>query len=155
MTRRSVLRSIVLAAALAAAPRLAAGESAAEIEKIVARLDTEYQAAVKANDAATMDRILADDFVLITGRGKVFTKADLLEDARKKTTIYEKQDELEQKVRVFGDHTAVVTALLWIKATSEGKTTDRKLWFSDTYVKTPKGWRYVLGQASIALPDSP
>ena len=58
---------------------------------------------MKANDAAAMDRILADDMVLITGRGKVFTKADLLKDARDKTTIYEKQDELEQKVRVCGD----------------------------------------------------
>ena len=143
------------ALALAALPALASGETATEIEKIVAKLDTEYQAAVKANDAATMDRILADDMVLITGRGKVFTKADLLKDARDKSTIYEKQDELEQKVRVFGDHTAIVTALLWIKGASEGKTSDRKLWFSDTYVKTPKGWRYVLGQASIALPDAP
>ena len=36
--------------------------------KAVAALDTEYQAAVKINDAATMERILADDFVLVTGR---------------------------------------------------------------------------------------
>jgi hypothetical protein len=56
-----------------------------------------------------------------------------------------------QKVRVWGD-TAVVTALLWIKYTHEGKELDYKLWFSDTYVRTPKGWRYALGQASIALP---
>jgi hypothetical protein len=48
--------------------------------------------------------------------------------------------------------TAVVTALLWIKYTHEGKELDYKLWFSDTYVRTPKGWRYALGQASIALP---
>jgi len=141
--------------ALAPPPAPASGETATEIEKIVAKLDTEYQAAVKANDAAAMDRILADDMVLITGRGKVFTKAALLKDARDKSTNYEKQDELEQKVRVFGDQTAVVTALLWIKGTSEGKTSDRKLWFSDTYARTPKGWRYVLGQASIALPDAP
>ena len=151
----SIFLRVAGSLALAALPALASGETAAEIEKIVAKLDTEYQAAVKANDAAAMDRILADDMVLITGRGKVFTKADLLKDARDKSMIYEKQDELEQKVRVFGDHTAVVTALLWIKGTSEGKTSDRKLWFSDTYVKTPKGWRYVLGQASIALPDAP
>ena len=39
-------------------------------KSIVAALDTQYQAAVKANDAATMDRILADDFVLVTGRGQ-------------------------------------------------------------------------------------
>ena len=148
-------RGILISFLLCGVPLLAVAESSAEIEKLVAKLDTEYQAAVKANDAATMDRILADDRVLITGRGKVFTKADLLADARAKSTTYEKQDELEQKVRVFGDHTAVVTALLWIKSTSDGKASDRKLWFSDTYVKTPKGWRYVLGQASIALPENP
>jgi ketosteroid isomerase-like protein len=144
-------RSALLAAAglaLAAVPCLA---GAAEDEKTVAELDRRYQAAVKANDAATMNEILADDFVLVTGRGKTFTKADLLEDARKKTTVYEKQDELQQKVRVWGD-TAVVTALLWIKGTSDGQSSDRKLWFSDTYVRTPRGWKYVLGQASIALP---
>jgi len=158
MKRFLLLGAAGLFLALALPPAPASGETATkteEIEKIVAKLDTEYQAAVKANDAAAMDRILADDMVLITGRGKVFTKADLLKDARDKSTNYEKQDELEQKVRVFGDQTAVVTALLWIKGTSEGKTSDRKLWFSDTYARTPKGWRYVLGQASIALPDAP
>lgn len=130
------------------------GESPAEAQKIVAALDTEYQAAVKSNDVATMDRILADDFVLVTGRGQTFSKADLLKEARDKSTVYEHQEEIEQKVRVWGD-TAVVTALLWIKGTSEGKTSDRKLWFSDTYVRTPKGWRYVFGQASLALPAAP
>jgi ketosteroid isomerase-like protein len=129
-------------------------ESPAEVEKIVARLDTEYQAAVKANDAETMDRILADDFVLITGRGKTFSKADLLKAARDKTSIYEHQEELEQKVRVWGE-TAVVTALLWIKGTSDGQPFERKLWFSDTYVRTTNGWRYVLGQASLPLPPEP
>jgi len=39
-------------------------------QKVVAALDTEYQAAVRKNDAATMDRILADDFVLVTASGK-------------------------------------------------------------------------------------
>ncbi len=58
--------------------------SSEEETKTVAALDTKYQAAVKANDAATMDQILADDFVLVTGRGAVFSKADLLDSARKK-----------------------------------------------------------------------
>ena len=121
--------------------------------KTVAALDTKYQAAVKSNDAATMDQILADDFVLVTGRGKVLRKADLIESARKKEVTYERQDEEPgtQKVRVWGD-TAVVTALLWIKAVQGVKPVDYKLWFSDTYVRTPTGWRYVFGQASLPLP---
>jgi ketosteroid isomerase-like protein len=136
------------------AASLLQGQTADDAAKEVATLDARYQAAVKNNDAATMNLILADDFVLVTGRGKTFTKADLLKEARDKTTIYEKQDELEQHVRVWGD-TAVVTALLWIKGTSEGKPIERKLWFSDTYVKTKNGWRYVLGQASLPLPAEP
>jgi hypothetical protein len=37
----------------------------------------------------------------------------------------------------------------------EGKSFDRKLWFSDTYVRTKAGWRYAFGQASLALPSEP
>src|SRR5580765_3489941 len=126
-----------------------------EDAKTVAALDTKYQAAVKSNDAATMDQILADDFVLVTGRGKVFRKADLIESARKKEVTYEHQDEElgTQKVRVWGD-TAVVTALLWIKAVQGTKPIEYKLWFSDTYIRTPGGWRYAFGQASLPLPQA-
>ena len=118
----------------------------------LAALDTEYQAAVKANDAVIMDRILADDFILVTGRGTVITKEDLLTSARNKEVIYEHQEDTEQTVRIWGD-TAVVTALLWQKGTNNGKPFDDKLWFSDTYIRTPTGWRYAFGQASIRLPD--
>ena len=99
-------------------------------------------------------RILAEDFVLVTGRGKSFGKAELLEEARKKTSSYEQQDEIAgtQKVRVWGD-TAVVTALLWCQGSrADGTRFDYKLWFSDTYVRTPGGWKYVFGQASLPLP---
>jgi ketosteroid isomerase-like protein len=123
--------------------------------QIVAGLDTLYQSAVKGNDIAIMDRILADDFVLVTGLGASLTKADLIKEAREKRTIYEHQEEEEgtQKVRVWGD-TAVVTALLRIKGTRDQKPLDYKVWFSDTYVRTATGWRYVFGQASIPLPKS-
>lgn len=121
--------------------------------KTVAALDAEYQAAVKNNDAATMDRILADDFVLVVGSGKSFTKSDLINNAKSGSTTYEHQEDSEQTVRVWGD-TAIVTARLWEKGTREGKPFDKTLWFSDTYVRTPQGWRYVFGQASLPLPKA-
>jgi len=40
-------------------------------------------------------------------------------------------------------------------ASDDGAAFDRRLWFSDTYVRTPQGWKYVFGQASLRLPDSP
>jgi ketosteroid isomerase-like protein len=123
-------------------------------QKIVAALDTQYQLAVKKNDATTMDRLLADDFVLVSGNGKHYGKADLLNESRRGGTIYEHQEDSEQVVRVWGD-TAVVTALLWAKGSDGGKAFEYKLWFSDVYVRTPAGWRYVFGQASLPVSKSP
>ena len=119
----------------------------------IAAMDTRYQEAVKRNDAETMAQILHEDFILVLGSGKAHTRADLLNDARTGRIKYEKQDEDPgtQTVRVWGD-TAVVTARLWLKYVVEGKAFERRLWFSDTYVRTPKGWRYVFGQASLPLP---
>lgn len=152
---RTLIKLILIIIVLALLATSRSFASPEEDAKTVAALDTKYQAAVKANDPATMDQILADDFVLVTGRGKVFSKTDLIDSARKKEVTYERQDEEpgSQKVRVWGD-TAVVTALLWIKSVQAGKPADYKLWFSDTYVRTPTGWRYVFGQASLPLPKA-
>jgi ketosteroid isomerase-like protein len=125
-----------------------------EDRRAVAALDTEFQAAVKHHDAATIDRIQHPDMVLVFGDGRIHTKADHLAAARAKTIDYAIQDEEPgtQTVRVLGD-TAVVTALLRVKGTKDGVAFDRFVWFSDTYVRTPEGWRYFFGQASLALPD--
>ena len=128
--------------------------SAADDRNIVAALDTQYQAAVKENDTATMGRILADDFALVTGSGKIYSKAALLAEARSRRVHYEHQDDTDQTVRVWGD-TAVITARLSEKGTEDGKPFEYQVWFSDTYVRTPTGWRYVFGQASLPLPKAP
>jgi ketosteroid isomerase-like protein len=146
MRLRNVLVGLLVAMASIAAVAVSATD-----EKAVAALDTEYQAAVKINDADTMDRILGDTFVVVLGTGQIYTKSDLLEMARTKRVRYEHQEESVQTVRVWGD-TAVVTAKLWLKGIDQGKPFDWHVWFSDTYVRTPSGWRYVHGQASIPLP---
>ncbi len=130
---------------------LSASALAADDRATVAALDTKYQAAVETNDAAAMAQILADDFVLATGNGKTFKKADLIDEARTAANRYEHQEDSQQVVRVWSD-TAVVTALLWVKGRNKDPSFNYKLWFSDIYVRTPTGWRYVFGQASLRLP---
>ncbi len=135
-------------------PPTGSAEHSVEADRrAVAALDTEYQRAVRNNDVDVMARILADDFVVVEGTGKVWTKADLLESARSGKTRYEHQEDSEQTVRVWGD-TAVVTARLWAKGLEDGRHVDYTEWFSDTYVRTPTGWKYVFGQASLPLPRS-
>jgi ketosteroid isomerase-like protein len=122
-------------------------------QKTLAKLDTDYQKAVEQNDTKTMARILADDFILVSGDGTVYTKDDLLKDAASGNTKYEHQVDSDRTVRVWGD-TAVVTAKLWVNGVEDGKQVDYYQWFSDTYVRKPTGWSYVFGQASLALPKN-
>lgn len=121
----------------------------------VARLDTAYQAAVERNDAAAMADILHPDMILVVGRGVTVTREQLLDSARTHEIEYDAQveDEGTQVVRLYGKDTAIVTARLWLKGTrKDGSKMDRRLWFSDTYVRTPGGWKYAFGQSSIELP---
>lgn len=127
---------------------------ASEVEdrQTLADLDTKYQKAVEQNDAKTMADILADNFVLVEGDGKRSTKADLVDDAKSGKTHYVRQDDSERTVAVFGD-TGVVTAKLRAKGIEDGVKVDYSQWFTDVYVRTTNGWRYVYAQASLSLPS--
>ena len=121
----------------------------------VAALDVEYQAAVKRNDAETMGNILHPDFRLVLGDGRTLDRSDLLDEALSGVFDYDIQDEEpgSQTVLVAGD-TAIVTAKLRLKGRKSGEPFDRTLWFSDTYVRTSEGWRYLYAQASLPLPQA-
>lgn len=119
----------------------------------IAAIDTRYQAAVERNDAATMASILHPRFTLVLGDGRRFTRDDLLRAANAREVVYDRQveDAGTQVVLVQGD-TAIVTARLWNKGRGPRGPFDHRLWFSDTYVRTPEGWRYLFGQASLPMP---
>lgn len=146
---------MAVALLLSGVPAFAAGTPVCPADPAVLKaLDTEYQAAVEKNDATAMDRLLADDFVLVNSKGEVYHKADLLTSARTANVKYEHQSDTRQTAR-FWNGTAVVTALLWIKGVTGGTALDFDLWFSDVYVCTDKGWRYSFGQAGARLPRTP
>ena len=149
-----LLLGIAALATTLAAPVLPAAD--ADVAALAA-IDTAYQLAVERNDWQGMDRVLHPDFTLVLGDGKVYSRADLITSARDRHITYEKQVEIPgtQAVRLYGKDTAIVTALLWLKGTrkKDQSTFEYKLWFSDTYVRTPDGWKYAFGQASLRLPE--
>lgn len=155
----SLAKSATILAMAAATMALSLWHSSSQVQaslddkSTIAALDTEYQAAVAKNDAATMARLLADDFTLVTGSGKVYSKQDLLEEAKSGRFQYDRQDDSDQTVRLW-DNTAVITAKLHAEGKEAGKPFEYSLWFSDTYIRTPSGWRYIFGQSSIPLPKT-
>lgn len=155
MHNKLLLGLAALATAFAAPLILAADrQQRSDLEQIAA-LDTEYQAAVERNDWQTMDRILHPDFTLVLGNGRVVSRAELIASAKDREIEYEKQVEVPgtQAVRLYGRHTATVTALLWLKGTraKDQSAFEYRLWFTDTYVRTRDGWQYAFGQASTRL----
>jgi len=143
-----------VAVSVAAGVCMASEKMIEEDKKAVAALDVQYQAAVERNDAATMALIHHENMILVVSSGTVITGAQLEQRARDKASTFEHQVVVDDSrvVRVSGD-TAVITAKLWLKGTRlNGDAFDYKLWFSDTYVRTPTGWRYFFGQAGAPLP---
>jgi ketosteroid isomerase-like protein len=125
-----------------------------DIKKIVADLDTRYQAAVKVNNADEMDEILHEDMILVRGNGGLVTRSEFIDSARNRDIAYEVQDEEpgSQTVRVMSPDSAVVTAKLHIKGIAKnGDRISRTVWFSDIYVHTSQGWRYKFAQVSLPL----
>ena len=145
---------LVVALGLAANYLQAGPASSRDDHAVLTALDEEYQKAVERNDGTTMARILTDDYVLVDGNGKIYSKADLINDTKSGKTHYEHQKDSERTIRIWGD-TAVVTAKLWVKGLEDGEQVNYEEWFSDTYVRTPQGWRYAFGQASLPLAGAP
>lgn len=146
----------VLGGVVAASIATGAG-MAADIEtdrRSVYELDVQYQAAVEKNDAATIERIHHPEMTLVLSNGTVVPGRQIEKRARDRNWNFEQQVVVDDSrtVRVMND-TAVVTAKLWLKGTRpSGEAFDYKVWFSDTYVRTPTGWRYFFGQAGAPLP---
>lgn len=143
-------RAILAILALAGCPLLARAQCPREAAAIVA-LDRQYQDAVFRNDAEAIARLLPGDFALVTGRGKLVDRDDLLREARERMAEYERQHDSRQNVRFIGD-IAVISALLHAKGKQAGRPFDYRLWFSDVYLCTPVGWRYSFAQSSLPLP---
>jgi len=141
--RLPFLKAFLLPAAFLAAPTSA---SAQDDIRAVTLLNERYQKAVLQSDAATMDAILADDFVLYSSSGTEYSKKDLLADARRKDLVYQRNECSNVRVRVWGD-TAVVSASLWEVGTDKGTPFDHRVDFADVYVRTSKGWKYIVGHA--------
>ena len=101
------------AAGLTSAPRPDAA-SYSEAEREVLQVEREYVRAHLERDVSSLDRILADDFVLGPVMGRVTTKAARLELLRDPDFEYLSFDPAEVKVEV-GDDKAVVTGVATLR----------------------------------------
>ncbi len=111
------------------------------------QMERDWTEAALKKDVATLDKILADDWVGqgITGSA---TKAQALADLKSGDS---KQDSVtlgEMKVRVFGN-TAVVTGSDDEKTSYKGKDTSGHYTWTDVFVKLQGRWQAVASQGTL------
>ena len=124
------------------------GSKKASVEQALMQMERDWGEALPKKDAATLDKILADDWVAQSSDGTQ-TKAEAL--AELKSGDY-KLDSITQvgdmKVRVFGD-TAVVTGNENEKSSYKGKDTSGRYIWTDVFVKRQGRWQAVASQWSL------
>ena len=99
-------------------------------------------------DADKITNFLTGDYTLTNSKGEVTTASDDIEDARTGRVHYDIFENYDMKVRVYGDHSAVVTGKTKIKGNAQGKPIDIIVQFTDTFVKQNGRWRLAAGRVS-------
>ena len=120
-------------------------------EDDVLRAERELALCYQKSDAACIEQGVMEDYTLTNSKGKITTRADDLEEARKRDPKYEIFENHDMKVRLHGD-AAVVIGITHAKGISGGQLFDAEFRFTDTFVKDHGRWRLWAGQAVKIAP---
>ncbi len=124
---------------------IAQGEDAGAEQEVRQTIE-KYRTALLQKDAATLERIWADDYTFTNGAGEIHSKADRLANLKSGATSFDSiSQEEEMKVRIHGN-VAVATSRVTIKGQYSGKQTSGQYRSIHVWVKGAAGWQLVANQ---------
>ena len=126
---------------------LACLSHAQSVEQTLKQLEHDWSQASLKRDLATLDKIMADDWVNIDFQGKTVTKAETIANLKTGSPATQAAGIGEMKVRIFGD-SAIVTGSDTEKSTSKGKDVIDKYLWTDVWVKRNGRWQAVASQST-------
>jgi ketosteroid isomerase-like protein len=109
------------------------------------KLENEFARAVASNNADALDRLLADDWIIVEPDGSIIDKARFLEVIRSGALSHESMKSTDLKVRVYGN-TAVVTGLTTSKGKFMGQDFTSCERATDIFVKQAERWQCIFTQ---------
>ena len=148
------MQNILAATVLCAAPFVAGASDAdphAQLPAELRQAAADFDRAQLHSDAAELQRLLADDYVLYNSQGKIEDKADFIRDyAGMKLQPFAVEDET---IRVFGD-AAVLAGVATLSGTdlASGEAFSLRLRFADVWRKRDGRWQVAFTQATRAAP---
>ena len=116
-------------------------------------MENRWEEAIGKHDAATVETMVADDFVGVSSKpgAKVQNRRAMLADMKADKDTYTSTKNEKLDVRLFGSGFAVVVGTAREKGTGkDGKAFDRTYRFTDTWVDRNGKWQCVASQSSLA-----
>jgi len=117
--------------------------------KILA-LENKWNEAYKRSDVATMESLLATDFIITVEDGSTFSKSGYIAHNGDTTVHIEITEMSSLNVRMHGN-TAVVTGAYHEKGTSKGKAYDFRDRFTDVWMNLNGKWQVIASHYSIPV----
>ncbi len=127
---------------------LAQSKSDALSSKILA-LEKEWNAAYNRGDIATMNSLLADDFIITVEDGRTFSKSGYIALNGNSQVHVEVSEMSDLKVRMHGNTAAVVTGFYHEKGTAKGKPYEYRDRFTDVWMNIGGKWQVIASHYAI------
>lgn len=110
-------------------------------------LNTDWLASYSTKDTATLEKIFADDFILISPIGSKMTKKDILMNVNRQETVSIKVDIMD--VRLLGKNVGLITAYTTFVLKVDGKEVTGRNCYQDVYVKRKNKWQAVAAHVTL------
>jgi ketosteroid isomerase-like protein len=142
MRRVLVVLMLMVVPAPLAFGQTGGNKSNSKIEQAVLKQMNNWLEALRRSDVAALDRIMADDFMLLAADGTIISKEQDTAPVKSGDVRFESLTTEGVKVFVYGD-TAVVTGLGVYKVNYKGKASTIRERFFDVYQKRKGQWQVI------------
>ena len=118
-----------------------------DVEATITQLERDWVTAIVKKDAATINRLLADDFNGTSPTAHVYPKTSAIEDLTRNTLVVDSMDLDEISVNVYGN-VAVAFTSQEEKSRYGGVDTSGHYHYTDVWVKKDGRWQVVASHGS-------
>jgi ketosteroid isomerase-like protein len=141
---------IILASLAILTSNFAVAQDKSEASSKILALENKWNEAYKRSDVATMESLLATDFIITVEDGSTFSKSGYIAHNGDTTVHIEITEMSSLNVRMHGN-TAVVTGAYHEKGTSRGKPYDFRDRFTDVWMNLNGKWQVIASHYSIPV----
>lgn len=125
-----------------------AGVALAAVDDEIRSADQQWAEAAKTGDAGQLNRLLSNDLVYTHATGIIDDKTSYIEKVKSKRQKYDGIVHSNVRVKVFGGHTAVLTARMRMHGTNPAGAFDDQVLMTHVWVKSNGAWQLVAHQTT-------